>query len=556
MPRYIWDINTHLLFDDEQLVLTNPHIPTIPPGPQGANLYWELWIDLQGDGKFAGPNDRIPLEDVVMPMSWQLGLDPEEQMARPATATILLDNSTGKYSPERDGALAGFTTHRAIKLVSGGYPFAKTDAEGNFTGETYSVVTEQTMFLLRIDSIEPEPNRYSGKQITRIKAADMLPEAGMYSVSVPLQLDKYASEILRAAVREDGLYPPGTVFGWILGYTPLGETRLGIISDPFNFDFGAYQYPYAMDNNDINATLYDVIRYVVETENGRFFTNRAGQLEFWDRNHMSLHTDVDYTIDNDMIAMTYKYGAEIANIVRVRYQRREITLTGTPVLATTVEDIQIPEGATVVTVIEFRDASGNRVSSSNPIKPVPGTDYYVTSNYGYDYTSQVDLTMKATAQSAELTLKNNFVPAVGFSGDLFIPAGMTIRGTDRVIAYPKNSVKVEDADSIFEFGRRPYKKVVDLKFVDTYALAMSIAQEIRDKYAQPRGNAVNVKFAIHDAATWTLALKGVIGSRIMILETQTGHSQEYFVVGESHSIRDGGGSDYTLALTLEPVGSL
>lgn len=556
MPRYLWDINTHLLFDDEHQGLIRARTPVTPHGGLGSHIYWDLWIDLEGDGKFQGPNDRIPLEDVVMPISWRFGLDPHEQMARPARATILLDNSTGKYSPERDKALSGFTTHRAIKLISGGYPFAKTDAYGNFTGETESAATEQTMFLMRIDEIEPEPNRYSGKQVTRIETTDMLPEAGRHSVAVPLQVDKYASEILRAAVREAGLYPPGTIYGWLLGYTPLGDARLGILSHPFKFDPGAYRYPYAMDTNPANATLYDVIRYVVETENGRFFTNREGQLEFWDRDHMSLHTNVDYVIDDAMmIGMPYVYGAEIANVVRVRYQKREVVTTGTPTLATYGSEILVPEGGSTTVTVEFRDASGNQVSSTSVIKPVGGTDYTVRDTYSeiYDRTGLVTLAMKASAQSAELTFVNNFHPVPPLSGDLVVRPGMTIRGNDRVTAYPKDSVKVEDADSIFEYGRRPYKKTVDLRFVDTYTLAAAIAREIRDKYARPRGHAAGIKIWVHDAATWTLALKGTIGSRIKLIETQTGHEQEYFVVGERHTIRDGGGSDYLLDLTLEPV---
>jgi hypothetical protein len=557
MPRYFGDVNTHLLFDDEQSVLiATPHEGRFPPQPnsgQAPHLYWELWIDLEGNGKFEGANDKISLEDVVMPISWKLGLDPEEQMARPATATILLDNSSGKYSPERDGALAGFTANRAIKLISGGYPFAKVDGFGNFTGKTEKYATEQVMFLLRIDKISPGPNPYSGKPITRIEATDMLPAAANYKVKVPLQLDKYASEILRAAIRESQLYPPGTIFGWILGYTPLGETKLGIQSQPFAFDLGTYKYPYAMDNNSVNATLYDVIRYVVETENGRFFTNRSGQLEFWDKDHMSTRKTINYVIDNDMVEMSYEYGAEIANVVSARYQRREIETTGKPTLVTTTENIDIPEGQTVVVTIDFKDASGNKVSSSRPIKPAPGVDYYVTSEYGYDYTSQVGLTMRSTAQSAELTLVNNFHPAPGISGDLFIPAGMTIRGHDRVISYQKRIVTTEDADSIFEYGRRPYKRVIDLRFADTYALAISLARNTLDAYKQPRGKSMAITFVVADASAYTLALKGVIGSRIKLLETQTGHEQEYFVVGERHSIRDGGGSGYSLELTLEPA---
>lgn len=558
MPRYFGDTNTHLLFDDEQMVFIIPHTPIVPPMPDGgmgSNLYWELWIDLLGDGRFAGPNDQIPLEDVVMPIGWRLGLDPYELMARPARATILLDNSTGKYSPERPEALSGFTTHRAIKLISGGYPFAKTDGEGNFTGETENTVTEQTMFLLRIDRIEPEPNRYSGKSITRIEATDMLPGAGVHRVSVPIQIDKYASEILRAAVREAKLYPPGTIFGWLLGYTILGEARLGLLSDPFEFDMGAYIYPYAMDNNDLSATLYDVMRYVVETENGRLFTNKYGQLEFWDRDHMLNHTDVDYVLSDDIIDMSYEYGAEIANIIRVRYQRREVTTTGTPVLATIGEEIYLPEDGTVVTTVEFGDGSRNKISSTSVIKPVGGTDYTVKDTYSeiYDRTGLVGLTMKASASSAELTFVNNFHPIPGVSGDLIVRSGMTIRGNDRIVAYPKDGVSVQDANSIFTYGRRPYKRIVDLRFVDTYALAASIARYMIDKYKDPHGSTIGVKVWVHDAKTYTLALKGAIGSRVVVEEDATGHTGEYFVIGEVHSIREGAGSDYTLDLILEPV---
>ncbi len=555
MPRFQGDVNTHLLFDDEQPYYVIPHTPIMPYGGQGANLYWELWIDLVGDGRFEGANDHIPLEDVILPITWNLGLDPYQQMARASSATIILDNSSGKYSPEGPDALTGFKTYRAIKLVSGGYPFAKTDGSGNFTGETEEDPTEQVMFMMRITDISPAPNQYSGNPVTVIGATDMLVEANDYPATMPMQINKYASEILEAAMKETGLYPPGTIYGWILGQSILGtDTILGNLTDPFNLDLGSYQYPYAMDNNEGDASLYDVIRYVVDTENGRFFINRAGQWEFWDRNHFLNHPNVDYVIDDDMIEMSYVWGSEVYNIVEVMYQPRLVVLTGTPTLVTHGSEISIPEDTSTTITLKFKDASGNPISSTSVIKPVGGVDYTVRDNYSaYDRTGLVSLVMNATASSVELTFTNNFHPIPGVDGDLTVNAGMTVRGNDSITAFDAISVRIQNDASVLEFGRRPYPQIPMLRFVDTYEQALVIANDILTKYAQPTGQAERIKIVVEDAASFTLALKGIIGDRIKLRETQTGHEREYFVIGERHDISDGGGSDYRLELTLEPA---
>lgn len=554
-PRTLWDINTHLLFDDEQMAATLPHTPVLPHGGLAPNLYWELWIDLLGDGKFAGPDDRIPLEDVVMPISWQLGLDPYRQMARPSRATILLDNASGKYSPERPEALEGFTAYRAIKLVSGGYPFARTDGEGHFTGETESTAAEQVMFLMRISQIEPAANRYSGQPITRIEATDMLSEAGNYVASMPMQVDKYASEILEATMKQSGLYPPGTIPGFVFGQSTFGEARFGLLTNPFKLDPGSYQYPYAMDNNEPDASLYDVIRYVAETENGRFFINRAGQWEFWDRNHFSSHLQVDYLLGDEMIDLPYQYGSQVYNLVELRYQPRQVITVGTPTLVTHGSEIRVPQDGSAAVTLKFKDASGNPVSSTSVIQPVGGADYTVRDTYSSaDRTGLVSLAMKATSSAAELTFTNNFHPIPGIDGDLVVNAGLRVRGNNSITAFDPISVRLQDSASVLAYGRRPYPSIVNLRFVDNYEQAVSIGQELLNTYAQPRGQARGIRIWVHDAPTWTLALKGTIGARMKIHETHTGHEQAYFVVGEKHTIREGGGKDYLLDLVLEPAG--
>lgn len=545
MPRYLWDVNTHLLFDDEQQVFALPE-PPAPPGALSGEVYWELWIDLENDGLFQGENDRVPPGDIIS-VEWSLGLTPHQPIARPARATIVLDNTSGKYSPERSLALEGFEPYRAVRLVSGGFPFSKADVYGNFPAERENAVTEQVMFTLRIVCIEPEPNRYGESRAARVVAEDTLGEAANYPVTVPLQIDKFASQILQALLEQSGLYPPGTIAGWILGQTPLGETRLGLLSEPTVFDLGTYVYPYAMDTNEPGARLYDAIRYVVETENGRFFINRQGQWEFWDRAHTWVRPGVSYRIDDDMSAMDYEYGSRIANIVEVKYTPRTIS-DGETVLATLSSAVSIPAYGSTTVNAAFKDANGSRLSSTSVIKPVGGTDYTAKTRDGYDVTGAVSLEMSAYAQSAQLTFTN------GFFKDVAVQAGMTIRGENKVTAFDEQSIILQDTDSINTYGRKPYPGgTIDLRFVDTARQAVEIARDVLDAYAVPRGAARRLRFYPRgDPGIMTMALKGAIGSRVSLSETQTGHTREYFAVGEEHALREGG-LDYRYSLVLEPA---
>lgn len=546
MPRYLWDHATWDLFDDE-LALANLPEPPPPPGELSGQVYWELWIDTSGKGLFNNPQDKIPPADILS-VEWRLGLEPYQAIARPARATIVLDNRSGRYSPERAEALAGFTRHRAVKLVSGGFPFVKTDAEGNFTGSRENVVTTQQMFILRIAGIEPEPNPYGVSRTTRITAEDTLSEAALYPVQIPVQLGKFASEILAALLKQSGLYPPGTVAGWVLGETPLGQARLGLMTQPTRLDQGTYQYPYAMDTGGAGASLYDAIRTVVETENGRFFINRSGQWEFWDRAHMWVRPDAGYVIDGSMLEMDYAFGGEVVNVVEVRYRPRTVTTTGTPVLATLGSAISLKAGSVTAVSVSFRDENGNPLASTSVIKPSAGTDYVIKDRNGVDRTGQVLLTVRAFAQSAELTFHN------GSPFDCALQAGARIRGNDRITAFGEQSLVLRDTDSIKAYGPKPHPNgALELRFVESAEQAREIAQDILDTRSEPSGAARRIRLApLGDPAAMTLALRGAVGARIRLREAHTGHDREYFVIGEEHALREGG-RDYAFWLVLEPA---
>jgi hypothetical protein len=70
-------------------------------------------VDTDTDGTFA-----TDVAGDTLSASWQLGMRPYASIARASRASLVLDNSSGKYSPEHGSALAGFLPGKAFRIKS------------------------------------------------------------------------------------------------------------------------------------------------------------------------------------------------------------------------------------------------------------------------------------------------------------------------------------------------------------------------------------------------------------------------------------------------------
>lgn len=514
---------------------------------------WALYIDLNGDQAF-GYSDSIDLDDVIS-IDCDLGLDPYQMLARSARATIILNNDTGKYSPENANALAGFTINKAVRLVASDVQFVQFsngsplyDANGGY--QLDGIYHTVNLFTLKIASIEPDPGQYKRRR-TIVKCEDNLNRARNYPVTIATQLNQRADQLITTILSSSTLYPPAAVL-WLLGIS--GHDELGLttyLNDAAAgavLDTGDMTFAYAFDNNADSASLYDALRYIVENERGRLFCNRDGNWEFWRRKRLWTDVTIDYVLNDRMVGLDYAYGDEIANVITAHFNPRTLT-TGTPTLGTIDSAFKIPSGASRSVDVRFVDSNGNRISTTSAITPVPTTDYTANSlegGGGTDYTASVSVSMAAYSQSARLTFTN--AAAV----DVWIQVGSKVRGNNKLTDFGEQELTVEDSTSIGLYDRWPLN--LDLRLIDNADDAYDAAQLALYERKNPRGVARGIDIVpLLDDAFLTLALNAPMGQRVRAIETQTGHDDEYFIIGERHSIRGGAASSWDTTLVVEPA---
>jgi hypothetical protein len=514
---------------------SDPMAQILATQPDDLIGYWPL-DDAPESGE-ARDVSRYATQDItadVLSADWELGFgQPYAHIARPARATLVLNNSAGQYAPENASALSGFDAGKALRIRS-----------------TFQAATRQHA-VLWIRRVEPDGNQY-GERRAKITCEGFLARAQRHQADVPIQLNKTADQIVEALLEATLLYPPGFAGYWLVGapgYTELGHTtRLGDTATYSDFDTGISVFPYAMDNNRSGSSLYAALRLVAESEQGRVGTDRDGKVFFWSRHHLALDTTSDEMFDDMMFDLDYRYGESLVNRITVRHNPRKLDATGTPTLGTLDRALWIRAGESREVMVRFADGSGARISSTSVITPVANTDYTANSaedGSGSDLTGLVAVTLEAMAQSARLNFTNNA------NVDAYVQPGATVRGNDKLTDFGQMEVSHQDDASAAAYGLR--SEVVNARLLEDPVVAENLARWLVVSRGDARGEARRVTFKPRRSdGLMTAALSRVIGDRVTAQETHTGLSADFFIVGERHRLR-GGGMDHTVIWTLEPA---
>lgn len=428
------------------------------------------------------------------------------------------------------------------------------DASGSGHHAAYNTVTRTRQHgVWWVKSIQPDPGQRGPRRV-RVECEDALARAQREPAEVPIQLNERADEIIAALLKRVALYKPGFAGYWLLGVAGKSEigqtTTLGDLSLYTDLDGGISLFPYAMDNNAGATSLYAALRLVAESEQGRVFVDRAGELVLWSRHHLPLLTDTVETFDDTMFDLDYRYGADITNRVAVRHNPRKLDDAGTPVLGTLERAVWVQAGQSREVLVRYADESGARISSTSVITPQSGTDYTANSaedGGGDDHTAEVSVALEALAQAARLTFTSKA------DVDVYVQAGATVRGQNKLTDFGQVEVSYQDDDSVAAYGRRA--EVVNARLLEQSSVAESLARWVVVQLKDARGEARRGSFRPRRSeALLTAGLGHTVGERLALAETQTGLSAEFFVVGERHRLR-GGGLDYTVTWTLEPAGT-
>lgn len=329
---------------------------------------------------------------------------------------------------------------------------------------------------------------------------------------------------------------------WMLGiegYSVLGSTTTLYSHALTSLDTGKTSLPYVGDNADSGQGIsaQGFLRDVVAAEmGGRFwFDTRTGKFTFHNRHNDILNQTVKHTFtETDFDEAGYLYADVLANKVTLNIQPREVGAAGTVLWSAANTPVFVKKGEQRRMSARFRDPdnTAQRVGAMD-VLPVHIGSQDITINTAEDgsgesITDRFAISTIANATSAEIVLENG-------NRDAYVTQ-LQIRGTP-LFTYDQVTVEVIDGQSIADNSGTYPMPPKSLRLVSDEALAVDYAGYLLSRFKTPYGRFDRVSFAVGEQdALIVQALDRKPGDRITITEAWSGHSQDYYIVGEQHTL--------------------
>ena len=472
---------------------------------------WTIAVDWERTGDFNGTYDDIT--DYVMDARWFNGFRrPYQDVADEQMLSLSLNNSDKRFSPENAGS----------PLADDLAPFRPVRLQSN------DGTTVRTHYLGWLEKIEPSVNQF-GERTTKLTCSGA---ASLFMASaetdIAVQQNKRANQIINTLLDEIQV-PPPLIGSAIIGLPTsiIGSVNIVDVSMDRSLEIGKTVFAYAADNwiqgNDQNRTfsIYSAIKDIVAGERGRFYFNREGQAIFWNRHHLIVNRTIEATFDNTMVDMKYSYASldEFSNDISVTCHPRTISPNGDVILWQLDNPITVQPGDTREIGASFHDDSDNRIG---------GKDIYLS---GVSITGNGSLMIENVgANRAKLVLKNHSSQYKITLNSANV-RGYKITDFGRVESYAKDNL------SIVKYGRRDMK--MTLRSIDNQDDAQGIADFELMRRRTPSGKVQTISLksqAKRGGNQHSEQLARTIGDRIKIIESQTGHTGEYFIIGEEQRL--------------------
>jgi hypothetical protein len=479
-------------------------------------ITYTLLIDWNDDGDFADANEDLGAD--VLALSWRLGMTmPFQHVAPPGTAQITVRSRDRRYSPE--AAIQPLRIGKRLRIQSN---------DGS---------TVRTHFTGFIESVEPQPGTL-GERTAIIHAATADAQLTQWSVRLPAFVNARSDIVVTALLNSLPLHRAGLSTLWVLevaGYGELDNTaRLAADeSIPRLIETGISTFAYVGDLWNIPADA--ALRQTVESERGRCFANRQGEVVFYNRHHTLITTAPSAVLDNDAEALDYGYGANFANHVLVMIIPRKVGLPNSPLW--TLENVQrLPPGVRRITV-SYRDPDGNAMGALSVSALTFAANSQPDGN-GFSI-SITGLIVEAGASAALLEFRNESGTTV------YLLPGAQVLGTPLYIGAP---IEIEQTDTVSVTFHGQRTRVFTAPLLDSADEADQMARYELRLRREPQG--VVTALATSTRAHPQQVLARTLFDRIRVMDGQTGHDAEYLIVGEAHDI-DLGGTRHRVRWTLE-----
>jgi hypothetical protein len=456
-----------------------------------------VYIDLYSNGSFSDPNENVSA--YVRAANWFIGWrEPYQNVADTPTATITLDNISRTFSPEVPGSLFNIyqPLNRQVKIAVW----------------RFDTNTEVDLWRGWIDKINVTPGQYTGDWSVTLHCVGHKAFIDKTPLVLPLQEAKSAPQIIDAVF-------DATV-------QPIAKS----------LQTGAFIYPYAGDTFDDYASGYDAIAAVTRSDLGRFWYDRSGTARFWNKTTIATTTAETYS-NMPYQSLTYTWGRDLTNDVRVRAYPRSISPTNNETLWALQGVIVIPPGGSKTLRALFNDGTGAKVAGRNLQTPSANAGTLVFTGGPVSVSA-----FAADARGVEITLTNTG------TSDATVTT-LIVKG-QKITALNAEETSIEEPASISVNGRRMYS--VDMPLLYSSDLARNVAEYIlRRRWYKPNG-AVETLTLIGTAQNIHVSVMSVtVMSRITVNEYQTGHTGVYWVIGEEHAWT--AGSRWETVYTVEPA---
>jgi hypothetical protein len=474
---------------------------------------YAIAIDWDDDGVF-GPEDDISPD--VLQLEWRLGMAaPGESVAPPGQAAITVRSRSRIYSPEASS-----------QPLAPGRPLRISSRHGQ---------QMRVHFTGFITQIEPIPGA-DGPRRAVIHAATVDAAFEQAIARLPPLTNARADAIIAALFDALPLRRRALAGRWVLGVAGFSAVGSAVLAGPAiapALEPGISTFAYVGDLWDVPAI--EALRDAVASERGRFFIDREGTPIFHNRHRHLRPAPTAAIFNDDMSALDYAYPPP-ANLVRVSFRPRAVGAPDSP-LWTLTSPQRLPPGTTTMAA-RFRDSSGQPLGALAISRVVFSAN---TAADGSGSPVAVTAVLREAAASAALIEWHN--PS---SAPAFLLPGTQVRGTPLISGDPL-TIAHQDERSITFHGLRG--RDLRPRLLSSIDEADQMARFELARGSRPRGI---VRAIAVDARARPAALGLTLFDRIVIAETQTGHSGAYLIIAEQHTVELGGGR-HRIRLLLEPA---
>ena len=267
-------------------------------------------------------------------------------------------------------------------------------------------------------------------------------------------------------------------------------------------------------------------------EDGNYITTEDGD-------YIVLDARQDISLDNAMMLLEYSHGENLANWIEAVSYPKKIDADATTVLFTLQSRTAIEAGETLSGFkVTYRDPSGGakKVAGKDMVNPVADTDYWMDSVSGSnakDLTASLTVTVTYGTEGAEYSLENTGAT----KGYVFLQfRGRGIYSYDQVSKIFKDDTPV--TGSIAKHGT--HKLSLNMPYQNNPVVSNGYGNILLGQYKNPRSIAKSVTFRTGNDELIGVFMQADCGSKVAIVEDQTGIGEDYFINGWEFTILDGG----------------